>query len=278
MFEHAHKLFDEMPQLYCERTVMSFNALLAACVNSKKFDKIDDFFRELPEKLSIEPDRVSYNTVVKAFCGMGSLDSALEVLNEMGKNRLEPDLVTFNTLLDAFYRNKRFSDAEKLWGLMEDKNVVPNVRSYNPKLRALTSDNRISEAVELIEEMGRKGVKPDVYSFNALIKGFSDVGNLEEAKRWFGEIVRNDCAPDRSTFKMLVPFVCKKGDFDFALQLGKKVISGRHIIATETMQLVVDGLVKESKIEEAEELVELGKSNNYFYYKLKMPIDDELTD
>ncbi|KAA8515439.1 hypothetical protein F0562_018950 [Nyssa sinensis] len=275
MFEHAHKLFDEMPQLNCERTVMSFNALLAACVNSKKFDKIGEFFRELPEKLSIKPDKVSYNTVVKALCEMGSLDSAREVLDEMEKNSFEPDLITFNTLLEAFYRNKSFSDAEKVWALMESKNVVPNTRSYNPKLRALISDNRISEAVELIEEMGRKGVKPDIFSFNALIKGFRDDGNLEEAKRWFGEIVRNDCCPDRSTVKMLLPFVCEKGDFDFAFELCKEVITRRFIIGTATMQLVVDGLVKESKMEDAEKLVELGKSNNYFHYKLKMAGDQE---
>lgn len=35
MAEHAHKLFDEMPELNCERTVKSFNALLSAYVNSK---------------------------------------------------------------------------------------------------------------------------------------------------------------------------------------------------------------------------------------------------
>ncbi|XP_057514005.1 pentatricopeptide repeat-containing protein At3g13160, mitochondrial-like [Actinidia eriantha] len=273
MFDHAQKLFDEMPQLKCERTVMSLNALLSACVSSKKFDKIGELLSEIPEKLSIKPDLISYNTVIKAFCEMGSFDSAYSVIEEMEKNGLEPDLITFNTLLDAFYRNERFSDAEKVWELMKEKNVVPNARSYNPKLRALVAGNRIPEASELIEEMGIKGIKPDVFSYSALIKGFYDNGMLEEAKEWYKEMAKNDFKTLQVTFTKLGSLACEKGDFDFALELCKEAISQRCLVYSSMMQLVVDGLVKESKMEQAKELVELGKSNGYFHYKLKMPLE-----
>ncbi|KAL0012535.1 hypothetical protein SO802_007643 [Lithocarpus litseifolius] len=99
MFDHAHKVFDEMPDLNCPRTVKSFNTLLAACVSTKKFDKVDEIFRGLPPKLSIEADLVSYNVVIKAFCEMGSLDTALSMFDELEKNGMEPDSFTFNTLL-----------------------------------------------------------------------------------------------------------------------------------------------------------------------------------
>ncbi|CAK9135459.1 unnamed protein product [Ilex paraguariensis] len=274
MFDQAQNLFDEMPQLKCDRTVMSFNALLAACVNSKKFDKISEFFRELPEKLSFEPDRVSYNTVIKAFCEMGSLDSAVVVIDEMEKNGIEPNFISFNTLIDAFYKSNQISDAEKMWEKMEQKNVVPNVRCYNPKLRWLVGDNRILEAVELIEEMEKKGVKPDIFSFKALIKGFCDDGNMEEAKKWYGKIVENDCVPDRVTFMTLIPFVCNKGDYQFGLELCKEALNRRCLVDTTIMQRMVDELVKESMVEEAKELVELGKSNRFFHYNLKFPKDE----
>ncbi|PSS24727.1 Pentatricopeptide repeat-containing protein [Actinidia chinensis var. chinensis] len=273
MFDHAQKLFDEMPQLKCERTVMSLNALLSACVSAKKFDKIEELLKEIPEKLLINPDRISYNTVIKAFCEMGSFDSAYSVIDEMEKNGLEPDLITFNTLLDAFYRNDRFGDAEKVWELMKEKNVVPNARSYNPKLRALVAGNRISEAVELIEEIGIKEIKPDVYSYSALIKGFYDNGMLEEAKDWYKKMAKNNFKTQQATFTKLGSLACEKGDFDFALELCKEAISQRCLVYSSMMQLVVDGLVKESKMEEARELVELGKSNGYFHYKLKMPLE-----
>lgn len=67
MFDEAQKLFDEMPRLNYERTVLSFNALLGACINSKNFDKFSELFKELREKLLLQLNTGSYNKVVKAL-------------------------------------------------------------------------------------------------------------------------------------------------------------------------------------------------------------------
>ncbi|XP_059298924.1 pentatricopeptide repeat-containing protein At3g13150-like [Lycium ferocissimum] len=271
MFEHAQKLFDEMPQLNCERTVMSFNALLAACVNSKKYDKVNEIFKELPGKLGIEPDVFSYNTMIKALCDMGSLDSIVSIMNEMGKNGIDPDVITFNTLLDGFYKNNRFSEAEKIWTRMEKMKVIPNVRSYNSRLRGLAENNQVVEAEKLFEEMKKRGVNPDTHSHNAMITGCAKDGNLELAKSWYAKLWENGCLPDLATFSLLIPLAWDKDDPDFAYDLCKKCIDLRRNVYTITIQRVVDMLVVRSMIKEAKELVELGK-NCSFRYRLSVPI------
>lgn len=271
MFDHAYKLFDEMPGLKCDRTVKSFNALLGACVSSKKFDKVDGFFRELPDKLSVKPDLVSYNTAIKAFCEMGSLDSAVSMVEEMEKSGVEPDVITFNTVLDALYGSNRFLDGEKIWAQMQEKNVVPNIRSYNARLVGLVGEKRISKGVDLMEELETKGLKADVYSYNALIKGYCSEGDKEGARRWYVDLGKSGCVPDRATFVALVPFACEKADFDWAFELCNDMFNHKCRFQAALLQPVVDGLVKESKIEEAVKLVEMGKSNNYTRCNLKMP-------
>ncbi|KAJ8534712.1 hypothetical protein K7X08_016440 [Anisodus acutangulus] len=268
MFEHARKLFDEMPDLKCQRTVMSFNALLAAGVNSKIYDKINEIFRELPGELGIEPDVFSYNTMIKALCDMGSLDSAVLVMDEMGKNGIDPDVITFNTVLDGFYKNSRFYEAEKIWDLMEKK-VITNVRSYNSRLRGLVEKNQVVEAESLFEEMKKRGVNPDTHSHNAMITGYAKDGNLELAKSWYAKLRENGCLPDLATFCLLIPLACNKDDPDFAYDLCKKCIDLKHNVLTITIQRVVDMLVVRSMIKEAEELVELGQ-NCSFRYRLAM--------
>ncbi|KAJ7968406.1 Pentatricopeptide repeat-containing protein [Quillaja saponaria] len=263
LFDHARNVFDEMPQFNCERTVRSFNTLLTACFNSKKFGKAIEIFREVPSKISIEVDVVSYNIVIHAFCKMGSLDLAMSMFDEMEKNGIEPSLVTFDTLLEAFYKNGRHVDGEKIWALMESMNVDPNIICYNSRLRGMVSDNRLPEAAELIDEMRQKGIKPDVFSFNALIKGFCDDERIEEAKHWYNELRKNDCNPDQVTYMTIVPFLCKEGDLDMATELCKEAINHRLLSHVEVLKCVVDGLLKEGKIEEAKELVELGKSKKY---------------
>ncbi|XVF27773.1 hypothetical protein REPUB_Repub14bG0137700 [Reevesia pubescens] len=266
MFEQAYKVFDEMPN----RGLLSFNALMGACVNAKKFDKVNGFFKELPERLSIEPDLISYNTVIKSFCEMGSLDSALLMLDEMEKKGMQPDVYTFNTLLIGFYKNGRFVDGEKIWVKMMEKNVEPDIRSYNAKLLGLVMEKRMEEAVNFVEEMRSKGIKLDGITFSNMINGYVNEGKLEEVKEWYSQIRKNDCGPDKLNFTILVPFICEKDDLKFAIEVCKEIFQVKTMVIDDALlQRVVDELVKASMIEDAKELVELGKAR----YNLNMPAE-----
>ncbi|WCJ20358.1 Tetratricopeptide repeat (TPR)-like superfamily protein [Euphorbia peplus] len=273
MFDHANKLFDEMPELKCERTTRSFNALLAACIDAGKYDQLEEIIRGLPEGLGIVPDVVSYNTLIKGYCEMGRKDCAFGVIDEMERKGIQPDSITFNTLLNGFYGGGDFDGGEKVWGLMESKGVVPNVRSYNAMLRGLVSKKRMEEAVEVFGEMEGKGVKPDVISFNAVITGFCEAEDLENAKHWYLKLRGCDYKPDRVTYVTLIPFFCRMEDFSTAHELCIEIINHGLLVRAALFQPVVDGLVKQSKVEEAKELVELGKSNNHISHKLTMPLD-----
>ncbi|KAK8664831.1 hypothetical protein V6N13_084604 [Hibiscus sabdariffa] len=265
MFEHAHKLFDEMPELNCQRTVNSLNALLSAYIHSKKFDGVGKLLEELTEKIGIEPNLVSYNTVIKAYCEMGSMDSAVSVIDTLEKKGLEPDIITFNTLLDGFFSRGQIADGEEIWGLMEKKNVVPDVRTYNTKLRGLVHERKISEAVEFWEEMKSKGIKPDIHSYNALITGYCNAGNLEQVMKWYGEL-RESFLPDRVTYVTVLPFLRKKNEFEMASEICKEAMDRRMLSGGAAL---VDELVKESRIEEAIQFVESGLSRSAL--RLKFP-------
>ncbi|KAF5765043.1 putative tetratricopeptide-like helical domain superfamily [Helianthus annuus] len=246
MFDHAHKVFDEMPDRNCPQTVKCFNALLGACVNAKKFDKVDELFRELPEKISVKPDVVSYNTVIKACCEMGSFELARSV----------------------------FVYGEEVWAKMMDTSVLPDIRSYNAKLVGLVSEKKVDEAVELFGQLGSKNVKADVFGYNAIINGCCNNGDLEGAKKWYAKLVESDCAPNKATFATLIRFACKVSDFDWAVELFKQTFEHKGLVDPNVMQLVIDGLVKESKTDEAKKLVEIGNSSKFRRYSLIMPADE----
>ena len=74
-----------------------------------------------------------------------------------------------------------------------------------------------------------------------------------------------------ATFAALVPFACEKADFDWAFELCNDIFNHKCRFQAALLQPVVDGLVKESKIEAATKLVEMGKSNSYTRCNLKMP-------
>ncbi|KAI6703935.1 hypothetical protein NL676_013071 [Syzygium grande] len=269
MFEHAQMLFDEMPSLKRDCSLLHLNALLAACICSKKLDKVDEIFRLLPENLSLDVDVFTYNTFVKGYCRMGSLDQALSLLDEMEKMGTGPDLITLNTLLEAFHGNGRFLEGEKIWDIMASKKFNPSIRSYNTRICGLISQNRVADAVKLFDEMRDKGVKADTYSFNAFIVGCCRNGDLMGAKNWYRQLVESGCVVDRVTISALVPFLCEKGDFELAHRLCIKAMDKKLFLGTDTLQYVVDFLVWESKVELAKGIVEHGKAQ-------KKPYDLEL--
>ncbi|KAF8031418.1 hypothetical protein BT93_D0581 [Corymbia citriodora subsp. variegata] len=270
MFEHARKLFDEMPSLTGKPSLVHLNALLAACVDSKKFDKVDEIFRLLPEKLSLDIDVCTYNIVIKGYYLMGDVDSALSLLNEMEEEGIKPNLITWNTLLEASYGNGRLLEGEKIWDLMVSKNVTPSVRSYNPRLRAVLSQNRVTDAIKLLDEMRDKGIEADTHSYNAFIVGCCQNGDLDEAKKWYQRLMESKCNVDRVTISTLIPLLCEKGDYELAHRLCIEAMDQKLLRGTETLQNVVDCLVRESKVELATEIVEHGKAKKT-PYNLKLP-------
>lgn len=274
MLDHAQKLFDEMPK----RGLWSFNALLGAYLHSKRFDDANRLFKELPGKLCIKPDRFSYGIVFKALCEIGYFDLVNMMLCQMVKKGMELNSFTYNILLHAFCKNGKFEDVEELWNIMLEKNLVPNIRGYNARLLGLVEDQkRLYEAVHLDGEMRSKGVRPDAISYNVLISGFFGEENLEGGKRCYNKMRKNNCVPNAMTFQLLLPFVCEKGDADFAFELSV-IIFGRRFSRNRTtpfdessLQKVVNELVKCSNVEKARKLVQLGEENQYHNYRLTLP-------
>ncbi|CAN1222187.1 Pentatricopeptide repeat-containing protein At3g13160, mitochondrial [Linum grandiflorum] len=270
MFEHARKLFDEMPER-CERTVLSFNALLAAAVHSRKYDIANELFKELPEELGIRPDVFSHNIVMKGLCEVGELNSAALLMDRMD---CEPNVVTFNTLLDGFYSNGRFEEGDAIWDrLMKNKSISPDVRSYCAKLMGLAMQKRSKEAVELLAEMEEEEgrIKPDAICWHNVIMGYVKEANMEEAKSWYLEMKLRGCKPHRMTFSLLIPFACENGDAGFGLELAKDIFSMKHLVDVGLLQRVVDALVKEGRMDEAEVVRSLGMNNGYYQYNLCLP-------
>lgn len=271
LFGHAHKLFDELPQLGCQQGVKAFTALLGAAASSEEFDKVVELFRELPSKLSIKPSIECYNTAAHALCKLGLVDKAVALLDEMEENGLKPCVVSFNTLLFAFYDKGEFDGGEKIWDRMIKVGVVPNIISYNFKLQGLVNEGKISTAMELVMGLESKGLRPDVCTYNALILGSCKSDDLDGVRNWYKELSGRGCTPNKVTFNTIVPFLCDKGDYGLAYQVCKRMFRQQCSVDESLLQKVVYELAKNSMMEEAKVLVELGRANSYLPYDLKLP-------
>ncbi|OEL23221.1 Pentatricopeptide repeat-containing protein [Dichanthelium oligosanthes] len=270
MPSQAAATFLDLPAKH--KSVMTFNALLAAYVDAGDFDALATAFQQIPASHpTIVPNVYSYNILISALCQKQDFSAALDVIPLMEKCGLTADHISFNTLLNGFYNSGRFDDVEKVWEMMKDRNIEPDTKSYNAKLRGLVSKGSIEDAIALIERMQKDGPKPDTVSYNELIRGYCKEGRLDEAKKVYDDLVKNECAPNRGTFHTLVPRFVEVGELDRALSCCHEVFSRKCKVQCSMLQGVVTALVDASRVEEAKRIVELGRMNYYPRKGLRMP-------
>ncbi|GAV69504.1 PPR domain-containing protein/PPR_2 domain-containing protein, partial [Cephalotus follicularis] len=253
MFDHALSTFHQMEQLGTPRTVISFNALLSACVLSKLFDKVPDLFKEIPEKNNVMPDKVSYGILVKSYCESVSPDKAIEILKDMEDGNVEVTAVTFTTIYYSLYKKGKIEDAERFWSEMVRKGCQLDVAAYNVRIMN-AQDGELDRIRELIDEMGASGLKPDTISYNFLMASYCRRGMLEEAMKVYKGLEDNGLKPNACTFRTLIYYLCRNEEFDKGYKLYKESVRMHKILNFDTMKRLVEGLVKTKKIKLAKEL------------------------
>jgi pentatricopeptide repeat protein len=270
MPSHAAATFRDLPPQH--KTVITFNALLAAYLDSRDFGTLSTAFQEIPASCpTVIPNVYTYNILINALCQKLDFSAAFDVITLMEKSDLSPDIISFNTLLNGFYNNGQLDNALKVWEMMKERNVEPDTKSYNAKLRGLVPNGRIEDAAALIDVMEKHGPKPDTVSYNELIRGYCKEGRLDEAKKVYDDLVRHECAPNAGTFGALVPRLVEAGELDRALNCCHEIFSRKCRVDVSLLQGVVIALADVSRMEDAKRIVELGRKNYYPRKCLRMP-------
>ncbi|KAL7141753.1 hypothetical protein ABFS83_08G074700 [Erythranthe nasuta] len=256
MFENAVNTYNEMSDLGTPRSTLSFNSLLSACIHSKVFDRVPIYFNEFPAKFGFAPDKFSYGILIKSYCEMGSVETAMEKLNEMEEKGNEIDAILFTTILHALYKNGKIEEAEKFWDeMVTKKGIKPDVGSYNVRLCHNQPGN--PEVLKgLMEEMTKLELKPDIISYNYLITCYCLNGMIDEAKKVYDDLLKSKGSkPNAATFRTWVFHLCKKGRFTTGYKVFKQSAKVGKIPDFNTLKYLVEGLVKEGNLSEAKALV-----------------------
>merc|ERR1719446_183105 len=154
----------------------------------------------------VEPDIVTYSTIVKGFCNAGNLDRALKVLEDMKTSRKHtPDEVMYNSLLGGCAKEHRADDALQLLNDMRKYNVAPS-----------------NYTLSMLENISKEyGLKINVQVYTCLIQGCFNAGLAGKALSLHEKIIHEGLAPDSMTYTVLVRGCVQGGLLDKAVELGR---------------------------------------------------------
>ncbi|CAN8257679.1 unnamed protein product [Cochlearia groenlandica] len=252
MFDHAMKTYEDMEKLGTPRSVVSYNALLAACLNSNLFERVHKVFDEMPQRYnSITPDKVSYGMLIKSYCDSDSPEKAMEIMRSMEEKGIEVTIIALTTILGSLYKKGLVDKAETLWTEMVNKGITFDNTVYNVRLMyaAKESPERVKE---LMVEMSSLGLKPDTISYNYLMTAYCVKGMMVEAKKVYDGLDGEDgLCPNAATFRTLVFHLCINGLYGEGLVVFKKSMLMHKVPDFKTCKHLCEGLVRNNRMEDA---------------------------
>ncbi|XP_031265483.1 putative pentatricopeptide repeat-containing protein At1g12700, mitochondrial [Pistacia vera] len=169
---------------------------------------------------------------------MEEANGFLELMIQRG---LQPNIVTYNTLMDGYCLLHRFNDAKELlismeskgckpygfvvFGLILRRGLRPDVVTFTSLIKVLCLEKRSLEAMELFKKMAVFGVRPNAITYWTLIKGLCQTGNTSVALRLHEEMVAGNgeggviCKPDIVSYGSMIDGLCKDELVDKAKEL-----------------------------------------------------------
>ncbi|KAJ7010277.1 pentatricopeptide repeat-containing protein [Populus alba x Populus x berolinensis] len=252
--EKAVDLFDRMAcEFECKRTVKSFNSVLNVIIQEGLFYRALEFYNHVigAKGVSISPNVLTFNLVIKAMCKVGLVDDAIQVFRDMTIRKCEPDVYTYCTLMDGLCKADRIDEAVSLLDEMQIDGCFPSLVTFNVLINGLCKKGDLSRAAKLVDNMFLKGCVPNEVTYNTLIHGLCLKGKLEKAISLLDRMVSSKCVPNVVTYGTIINGLVKQGRaLDGACVLASMEERG-YCVNEYVYSTLISGLFKEGKSQEA---------------------------
>eukprot|EP00933_Yihiella_yeosuensis_P071182 TRINITY_DN79387_c0_g1_i1.p1 TRINITY_DN79387_c0_g1~~TRINITY_DN79387_c0_g1_i1.p1 ORF type:complete len:954 (+),score=224.23 TRINITY_DN79387_c0_g1_i1:150-3011(+) len=204
-FDRVWKVYDEMMALKLGFTVVTFNSLIDVCARSGEMNRVQPLMEDMT-KTGIEPNVITYSTVLKGYCSANRLDEAFMILEEMKRNsNLRPDEVTYNTLLDGCARQGLFDRGMSVLTEMRTAGVSPSNFTLSVLVKLATRSKRTNKAFELCDEISKEfRLRLNIHVYNNLIQACISNNDHRRSHSVFEQLLGEKVKPDQRTYLLLL--------------------------------------------------------------------------
>merc|ERR1719316_1758505 len=134
---------------------ISYNTMLDACGKCGAMHRVPKLLEDMKAaRPRVEPDIITYSTIVKGYCLSGDVDRAFQVLEEMKRDgRFVPDQILYNSLLDGCAKEHRVDEALELLEDMRKSGIAPSNYTLSILVKLMGRSRRLNQAFAIIEEL-----------------------------------------------------------------------------------------------------------------------------
>lgn len=188
----------------CQPDHVTYTTVVSAFVKAGLMEQARAVLAEM-SRTGVPANRITYNILLKGYCLQLQIEKAKELAREMVNDAgIEPDVVSYNTLIDGCILVDDSAGALNYFNEMRAKGIPPTKVSYTTLMKAFAFSGQAKVANEVFDEMlNDPRVKVDLVAWNMLVEGYCRLGKVEEAKNVIERMREKGFYPNVSTYGSL---------------------------------------------------------------------------
>lgn len=190
--EKAEEIFRGMQEEGKHRNTILYTTLIKGYGLEKKLEQALNLFREMPTE-GVQYNTITYNSVIDACVKCGDLTTAEGLLRELtaDDSQLEPDLITFSTLLKGYCNAGDVDKALQVVEAIKARGLRCDELVYNTLMDGCVKANDISAGVGLFEEMVQEGLRPSAITHSILARLYQRAGYEDDASEAVAQLYQH---------------------------------------------------------------------------------------
>ncbi|KAL0343923.1 UNVERIFIED_CONTAM: Pentatricopeptide repeat-containing protein, chloroplastic [Sesamum angustifolium] len=223
LFGEARSLIGEMRKAGFMPDTVSYSTLLTMYVENQKFLEALSVFSEMREnvygqldmakeadrlfwsmrKLGIEPNVISYNTLLRVYGDAELFGEAIHLFRLMQRKNIEQNVVTYNTMIMIYGKTLEHEKAHNLIQEMHSRGIEPNAITYSTIISIWGKVGKLDRAAMLFQKLRSSGIEIDQVLYQTMIVAYERAGLVAHAKRLLHELKRPDNIPRGTAIHIL---------------------------------------------------------------------------
>ncbi|XP_078673700.1 leucine-rich PPR motif-containing protein, mitochondrial-like isoform X1 [Branchiostoma floridae x Branchiostoma belcheri] len=223
------QMWNKMEEMGAKYDVGHYNAQLKVYLDSEHKFSATDCLANMEAK-DIQPNRVTYQHLVMAYCQQGDIEGARKVLEFMKTKDFPITESVFNALITGHGRAGDMENAKGILDVMRNTGVEPSLDTYTALLCAFAEHGDIQAIEEFISELEKTEVSLMDSDYLQLVYSLATHGHTQHIQK-FLEKIRHDQGYVQdaiTTVSQLIIAECDDAAFSVFLTLPPVVTAGEE--------------------------------------------------
>lgn len=169
--------------LLAKRDGISWNSIIAGCVQNGLFDEGLRFFRQML-MAKIKPKSYSFSSIMPACAHLTTLHLGKQLHGYIIRNGFDDNIFIASSLIDMYAKYGNIRTARQIFDRMRLRDMV----SWTAMIMGCALHGLAIDAIDLFEQMETEGIKPNYVAFMAVLTACSHAGLVDEAWKYFNSM------------------------------------------------------------------------------------------